>query len=79
MYAFMVKERGFKLGNVDCTIMAQMPKMAPHIEAMRNQIAELLEADPAQVNVKATTTEKLGFTGRGEGIASQAVILIEQA
>ncbi|MEK4563203.1 2-C-methyl-D-erythritol 2,4-cyclodiphosphate synthase [Alkalihalobacillus sp. FSL R5-0424] len=75
----MVKERGFKLGNVDCTIMAQMPKMAPHIEAMRNQIAELLEADPAQVNVKATTTEKLGFTGRGEGIASQAVILIEQA
>ncbi|MBM0067832.1 2-C-methyl-D-erythritol 2,4-cyclodiphosphate synthase [Alkalicoccobacillus gibsonii] len=75
----MVKERGFKLGNVDCTIMAQMPKMAPHIEAMRNQIAELLEADPSQVNVKATTTEKLGFTGRGEGIASQAVILIEQA
>ncbi|MFK3939275.1 2-C-methyl-D-erythritol 2,4-cyclodiphosphate synthase [Alkalihalobacillus sp. NPDC078783] len=74
----MVKERGFKLGNVDCTIMAQMPKMAPHIEAMRNQIAELLEADPSQVNVKATTTEKLGFTGRGEGIASQAVILIEQ-
>src|SRR6476660_3464987 len=75
----LVKERGFKLGNVDCTIMAQMPKMAPHIEAMRNQIAELLEADPSQVNVKATTTEKLGFTGRGEGIASQAVILIEQA
>ena len=75
----LVKERGFKLGNVDCTIMAQLPKMAPHIEDMRNQIARLLEADPAQVNVKATTTEKLGFTGRGEGIAAQAVILIEQA
>ncbi|MDQ0209244.1 2-C-methyl-D-erythritol 2,4-cyclodiphosphate synthase [Alkalicoccobacillus murimartini] len=75
----LVKERGYKLGNVDCTIMAQLPKMAPHIEDMRNQIAKLLEADPAQVNVKATTTEKLGFTGRGEGIAAQAVILIEQA
>ncbi|TSB44634.1 2-C-methyl-D-erythritol 2,4-cyclodiphosphate synthase [Alkalicoccobacillus porphyridii] len=74
----LVKERGYKLGNVDCTIMAQLPKMAPHIQAMQQQIAELLEADSTQVNVKATTTEKLGFTGRGEGIASQAVILIER-
>jgi 2-C-methyl-D-erythritol 2,4-cyclodiphosphate synthase len=71
-----VKEKGYKLGNVDCTIIAQKPKMAPHIETMRARIAELLEAEVAQVNVKATTTEKLGFTGRGEGIASQAVILL---
>ncbi|RNA66145.1 2-C-methyl-D-erythritol 2,4-cyclodiphosphate synthase [Alteribacter keqinensis] len=72
----IVKEKGYVLGNVDCTIMAQMPKMAPHIEDMRTQISELLEADKSQVNVKATTTEKLGFTGRGEGIASQAVVLL---
>ncbi|MBM7096592.1 2-C-methyl-D-erythritol 2,4-cyclodiphosphate synthase [Bacillus sp. H-16] len=75
----IVKEKGYVLGNVDCTIMAQMPKMAPHIEDMRTQISELLEADKSQVNVKATTTEKLGFTGRGEGIASQAVVLLTKA
>ena len=72
----LVSERGYSLGNIDCTIIAQMPKMAPHIQAMRNRIAELLEATPDQVNVKATTTEKLGFTGRGEGIASQATVLL---
>lgn len=72
----LVKERGYQLGNVDCTIIAQKPKMAPYIQAIRTRIAELLEADLDQVNVKATTTEKLGFTGRGEGIASQAVILL---
>jgi 2-C-methyl-D-erythritol 2,4-cyclodiphosphate synthase len=74
----LVKERGFKLGNVDCTIMAQEPKMAPYIQAMQERIADLLESDVTQVNVKATTTEKLGFTGRGEGIASQAVILLAE-
>ncbi|MFC0469771.1 2-C-methyl-D-erythritol 2,4-cyclodiphosphate synthase [Halalkalibacter kiskunsagensis] len=74
----LVKERGYQLGNIDCTIIAQKPKMAPHIEDMRTRIAELLEADTTQVNVKATTTEKLGFTGRGEGIAAQAVILLVQ-
>ncbi|RJR10124.1 2-C-methyl-D-erythritol 2,4-cyclodiphosphate synthase [Candidatus Parcubacteria bacterium] len=72
----IVKEKGYTLGNVDCTIIAQMPKMAPHIETMRARIAELLEADVTQVNVKATTTEKLGFTGREEGIAAQAVVLL---
>ncbi|MBM7650379.1 2-C-methyl-D-erythritol 2,4-cyclodiphosphate synthase [Bacillus ectoiniformans] len=72
----LVKEKGYELGNIDCTIIAQMPKMAPHIESMRARIAELLEADVSQVNVKATTTEKLGFTGRGEGIASQATVLL---
>ncbi|MGG0657159.1 2-C-methyl-D-erythritol 2,4-cyclodiphosphate synthase [Rummeliibacillus pycnus] len=72
----IVEEKGYSLGNVDCTIMAQRPKMAPYIEQMRNHIAELLHADPSQVNVKATTTEKLGFTGREEGIAAMATILL---
>lgn len=72
----LVKEKGYVLGNIDCTIMAQQPKMAPHIEKMRNRIAELLEAEATQVNVKATTTEKLGFVGREEGIASQATVLL---
>ncbi|MGD6834553.1 2-C-methyl-D-erythritol 2,4-cyclodiphosphate synthase [Sutcliffiella halmapala] len=72
----LVKEKGYTLGNVDCTIIAQKPKMAPHIETMRARIAELLEADITQVNVKATTTEKLGFTGREEGIAAQAAVLL---
>ena len=71
-----VEAKGYTLGNVDCTIMAQAPKMAPYIEQMRNRIAELLNAEPSQVNVKATTTEKLGFVGRKEGIASMATILL---
>jgi 2-C-methyl-D-erythritol 2,4-cyclodiphosphate synthase len=74
----LVKEKGYTLGNVDCTIIAQKPKMAPYIDQMRERIAELLEADVNQVNVKATTTEQLGFTGRGEGIASQATVLIQK-
>lgn len=74
----LVKARGYILVNIDCTIMAQQPKMAPHIERMRNRIAELLESEPSQVNVKATTTEKLGFVGREEGIATQAVILLQK-
>ncbi|WP_209125299.1 2-C-methyl-D-erythritol 2,4-cyclodiphosphate synthase [Alkalihalobacillus sp. BA299] len=75
----IVKEKGYSLGNVDCTIIAQQPKMAPYISQMRERIAYLLEGKVDQVNVKATTTEKLGFTGRGEGIAAQAVILLNQA
>ena len=74
----LVKEKGYELVNADCTIIAQKPKMAPYIEQMRVRIAELLEASPEQINVKATTTEKLGFTGRGEGIASQAVVLLKK-
>ncbi|WP_213421612.1 2-C-methyl-D-erythritol 2,4-cyclodiphosphate synthase [Bhargavaea massiliensis] len=74
-----VEAQGWKLGNVDCTIMAQRPKMAPHIDKIRARIAELLHADVSQVNVKATTTEKLGFVGREEGIAALAVILLEKA
>ncbi|ALC83310.1 MULTISPECIES: 2-C-methyl-D-erythritol 2,4-cyclodiphosphate synthase [Bacillus] len=74
----IVKEKGYILGNLDCTIIAQKPKMAPYIPAIKERIAEALEADLEQVNVKATTTEKLGFTGREEGIASQAVILLQK-
>jgi 2-C-methyl-D-erythritol 2,4-cyclodiphosphate synthase len=72
----IVKEKGYTLGNIDCTIIAQKPKMAPYIGDMQKRIAELLEANVSQVNVKATTTEKLGFAGRGEGIASQAAVLL---
>ncbi|WOV84135.1 2-C-methyl-D-erythritol 2,4-cyclodiphosphate synthase [Sporosarcina jeotgali] len=75
----LVEEEGFVLGNVDCTIMAQQPKMAPHIETIKKRIADLLHAEPGQVNVKATTTEKLGFVGREEGIASLATILLVKA
>src|SRR5690606_16658211 len=67
----IVKDKGFTLVNVDCTIIAEKPKMAPYIEQMKERIAQLLSSTPDRVNVKATTTEKLGFTGRGEGIASQ--------
>jgi 2-C-methyl-D-erythritol 2,4-cyclodiphosphate synthase len=74
----MIQERGYKLVNADCTIIAQKPKMAPYIEQMRTRVAELLECSPEQINIKATTTEKLGFTGRGEGIASQAVVLLQR-
>ena len=75
----LVKDQGYVLGNVDATVMAQRPKLRPYIDEMRAVIAELLEADIEQVNVKATTTEKLGFTGREEGIAAQAVILLNRA
>ncbi|MGH1042861.1 2-C-methyl-D-erythritol 2,4-cyclodiphosphate synthase [Bacillus wiedmannii] len=73
-----VREQGYDLGNLDCTIIAQKPKMAPHIESMRKRICELLETSIDNINVKATTTEKLGFTGREEGIASQAVVLLQK-
>lgn len=72
-----VIEKGYRVGNVDLTIMAQAPKMAPHIESMRQNIAVDLNLELDQINVKATTTEKLGFVGRKEGIAAEAVTLIE--
>lgn len=74
----IVQEKGYKLGNADITIVAQAPKMASHIAAMCQNIAEDLTADINQINVKATTTEKLGFEGRKEGIAVHAVVLIEK-
>lgn len=72
----MVQKKGYQLSNVDATIMAQKPKMLPHIPAMIEVIAKVLQADHSQVNVKATTTEQLGFVGRGEGIAAQAVVCL---
>ncbi|MED4237991.1 2-C-methyl-D-erythritol 2,4-cyclodiphosphate synthase [Priestia megaterium] len=74
----LLKDEGYELSNVDCTIIAQKPKMALYIEPMRERIAQLLEASISQINVKATTTEKLGFTGREEGIAAQAAVLVYQ-
>ncbi|CAM4484454.1 2-C-methyl-D-erythritol 2,4-cyclodiphosphate synthase [Paenibacillus tarimensis] len=72
----LAKERGYKLGNIDSTIIAQRPKMLPYIPQMTEVIARVLEADTEQVNVKATTTEQLGFPGRGEGIAAQSVVCL---
>lgn len=72
----LVREQGLTVGNVDATIIAQAPKMAPHISAMREQIAADLGIAPEQANVKATTTERLGFIGRGEGIAVHVVALL---
>ncbi|HCU65072.1 MAG TPA: 2-C-methyl-D-erythritol 2,4-cyclodiphosphate synthase [Rheinheimera sp.] len=74
-----VKALGYQIGNLDVTIMAQAPKMAPHITAMREVLAADLACSLSQVNVKATTTEKLGFVGRKEGIAVEAVVLLVQA
>jgi len=72
----LVVQRGYDIGNVDATIIAQAPKLAPHIPAMRANIAADLGCDQERISVKATTTEHLGFTGREEGIAAQAVALI---
>ncbi len=71
-----IAAKGYRIGNVDVTIIAQAPKMLPHVPQMRINIAEDLDCHMDQVNVKATTTEKLGFTGRGEGIACEAVALL---
>ena len=73
----LVHQAGWVLANMDATLVAQAPKMAPHIAAMRENLASDMAAHPAQVNVKATTTEKLGFTGREEGIAAHAVVLLQ--
>lgn len=74
--AGLLAERGWQINNVDVTIIAQRPKLASFIPAMRTQVARVLGVEEEAVNVKATTTEKLGFTGRGEGIASEAVASI---
>lgn len=74
----MVQERGWTVGNVDSVIVAEQPKMKPHIEAMRTQLATVLGVDPSQVGVKATTNEGLGPVGRQEGIAVHAVALLVQ-
>lgn len=74
----LAKDKGYRIGNLDATIVAQKPKLAPYIAQMRENIAAALGADSEQINVKATTTEELGFAGREEGIAAYAVTLLER-
>ena len=73
----MVRDRGFELANLDATLICEFPKINPHVAAMRARLAEVMLCDIARISVKATTTETLGFTGRGEGIAAQALVLLE--
>lgn len=75
--AEVMAEKGYRLGNIDATIIAQAPKMAPHIPLMRQNIAAIFGVDMDRVSIKATTEERLGFTGSGEGIAAHAVCLLE--
>lgn len=75
--AAMMKDQGYQLGNADISVIAERPKMAPHIQAMRDNLAADLSCDIGQINIKATTTEKLGFAGREEGIACHAVVLLQ--
>ncbi len=72
----LLKEKGFVVGNIDATVICEAPKLNPHTAQMCANIAQDCEVDVSQINVKATTTEKLGFTGRGEGIAAEAICLI---
>ena len=72
----LMDKRGYSLGNADCTIIAQAPKMAPHLSSMIDNFARALDTDKANINVKATTEEGLGFTGSKEGISSQAIVLL---
>lgn len=72
----MIREQGYELGNADCTVCTQVPKLSPYIEAMENCLADVMNASKEQVSVKATTTEHLGFVGREEGMAAYAVALL---
>ena len=72
----MMREKRYAIGNIDATILAEAPKMAPHLQQMKANIALILHTDVASVNIKATTTEKLGFVGRQEGMACEAVVLL---
>jgi 2-C-methyl-D-erythritol 2,4-cyclodiphosphate synthase len=69
---------GYEIGNIDCTLIAQKPKMAPHLSVMRENIASVLHISTDDINIKATTEEKLGFTGRGEGISAHAVCILQK-
>ncbi len=74
----LASQQGYRVGNLDATVVAQQPKLAPHIPAMVACIAATCQVEAGRINVKATTTEQLGYTGRGEGIAAHAVVLMEQ-
>ena len=77
--AKLMREQGYALGNADVTVICESPKVGPHALAMREAVAEELGCDVGRISIKATTTEKLGFTGRGEGIAAQACVLLTMA
>lgn len=77
--AEIMKQKGYRIGNIDATVIAQAPKMATHIQKMRENVAKVLETDVENVSIKATTEEKLGFTGDGSGIAAHAVCLLVKA
>ncbi|MBN2263486.1 MAG: 2-C-methyl-D-erythritol 2,4-cyclodiphosphate synthase [Prolixibacteraceae bacterium] len=74
----LITAEAYQIANIDSTICAQKPKLMPHLPAMRKCMAEILELDPKQISIKATTTEKLGFVGREEGISSYAVVLLQK-
>ena len=74
----LIATKGYRLGNIDATICAERPKMNPHIPQMQQVMAEVIGCDPDQISIKATTTERLGFTGRQEGISAYATVLIEK-
>ncbi len=74
----LIRERGYTLSNADCTVIAQRPRLSPYIDEMRKRVAEAAGVDVGRVSVKATTEEKLGFTGEGLGIAAHAVVLLEE-
>ena len=74
----LLTSRGFRIGNIDVTLIAQAPKLAPHIAEMEQTLASTLQIDPSRINLKATTEEHLGFTGRGEGISCHTVCLLEE-
>ena len=73
----LIREKGYEIGNLDATVIAQRPKLAPYIETMRRTLSETMAIDPDRLNLKATTEERLGFTGREEGIAAHCVCLLE--
>ena len=75
----LIATKGYKLGNIDATICAERPKMNPHIPAMKECLAEVIGCDVDDISIKATTTEKLGFTGREEGISAYATVLVEKS
>lgn len=74
----LVQQQGYEIGNIDSTVIAEQPKLSAHIPTIEQRLAEILDLNPNQVSVKATTTEKLGFTGRQEGVAVQAICLLKQ-
>ena len=74
----LIATKGYRLGNIDATVCAERPKINPHVEAMKSCLAKVMDTDEENISIKATTTEKLGFTGREEGISAYATVLIEK-